>query len=83
MDILFIVMGAAALFMFIKSCVSVRKTFRTAAVFMLSGLAALIICSAVTSLFSFRIAVNEVTVFISLVLGIPGVIMLYIISLMI
>ena len=78
MDVIFIVAGLAAAIYFFKSLAHTKGTAKTAALFMLSGLGSLIVSGIITSFASQCLSVNETTVFISLVCGIPGVIMMLI-----
>ena len=78
MDVISIAAGLVVMCFFIKSCDSVKNPKKTAVFFMASGLITLILSGIITSFTSKPIAVNEITVFISLILGAPGVIMMLI-----
>lgn len=78
MDVIFIAAGLVIMWFFAKNCANAKNPVKTAIVFMAAGLTTLILSGIITSFTLTPLAVNPVTVLISLILGVPGVIIMLI-----
>lgn len=78
MDVIFTAAGLIIMWFFVKSCISAKNPAKTAVIFLATGLITLILSGIITSFMPKSLAVNGVTVFISLILGAPGVFMMLI-----
>lgn len=78
LNVIFILLGAVILFYFIKTLMSCKKPLKKAAFSMFTGIGTLAAASLIAGLFGARVTVNMFTVFIALVLGAPGVVLILI-----
>ncbi|MCL2697380.1 MAG: pro-sigmaK processing inhibitor BofA family protein [Oscillospiraceae bacterium] len=76
LNIIFILIGVILLFNFIKVLAASKSPLKKASVSMFAGAASLAAASLITGLLGVQIMVNLFTVFISLVLGVPGVVLI-------
>jgi pro-sigmaK processing inhibitor BofA len=76
LNVIFILLGISLLYYFIKALLKCKSPLKKAALSMLSGVAALLAVNLVTGLLGAQVAVNFYTVFTSLVLGVPGVVLI-------
>lgn len=73
MDAVILIVGTAAMALFIRLCGSQKKPLKAMLLNSLLGIAALAAAAAVSGAAGCGVAVNYVTVFVSVALGIPGV----------
>lgn len=79
MDILFIIIGLCLFIRYLSIVGRTKKWLRNALINTFSGVASLVLCSAITNLFFEKtLCLSPVTAFISAVLGIPGTLLLMI-----
>ncbi|MCL2639094.1 MAG: pro-sigmaK processing inhibitor BofA family protein [Oscillospiraceae bacterium] len=76
LNVIFILLGVVLLFNFIKVLSESKSPLKRAVTSMLTGIAALAAASLIAGFFGAQIMVNLYTVFIALVLGIPGVVLI-------
>jgi inhibitor of the pro-sigma K processing machinery len=76
LNVIFILLGIILLFYFVKVLAASKSPLRKAAVYMFGGVASLAAASLITGLFGIQVMVNTYTVFVALVLGAPGVVLI-------
>jgi inhibitor of the pro-sigma K processing machinery len=77
LNVIFILLGVILLFNFIKALIKSDAPLKRAVISMLTGIGSLAAASLIAGLFQVQIAVNIYTVFIALVLGAPGVALIF------
>jgi len=76
LNVIFILLGIILLYYFIKTLTTCEKPLKKAITSMLTGIGALAAASLITGLLETQVAVNFYTVFVALVLGVPGVVLI-------
>lgn len=80
MDVLMIVLGFLAMAAYFGICGRQRRPIKSAAVNSAAGVVLLVLTAVVSGFFGGGISVNYISVFVSSVLGVPGVIMMLLIT---
>jgi len=75
LDVIFLLFGIFLLLIFIKALLRSKSPLKNAALSMLAGVGTLAAVSLVAGLFGAQVMVNFYTVYVSLVLGAPGAVL--------
>jgi hypothetical protein len=76
LNVIFILLGVVLLFNFIKIVAANKSPLKKAALSMFTGIGALAAANLITGFLGAQVMVNFYTVFIALVLGVPGVVLI-------